>query len=335
MIQDKRFDADGNLRCFNQSQHNNFYGDVIFVNGTPFPVLEVERRAYRFRLLNASLSRVYRLALSLPNQIKSIGATIAVIGTDEGLMPKPVYLQTDRQQISMGVAERYDIVIDFSNYQNGDCIYLKNVGFSGVLDGDSRTQEIMKFQVVGKAQEVSTDLPPTLPSDYQEIPICAVTNQRTFRFTQGGGAWNINGKTWSPCRFDAAPLPNAVEIWEFVNPGSGWLHPVHPHLVRFRILDRNGTPPPAYQRGWKDVALVGEFQKLRVLMQFSPHQGTYMMHCHNLVHEDHFMMTQFKVGTGGNDPCSRPAIPIGNNLPEMTPPPYVEVPLPSQWPCSR
>jgi spore coat protein A, manganese oxidase len=334
MIQDKRFDTDGNLRCFNQTKHSNFYGDVIFVNGTPFPVLEVERRAYRFRLLNASLSRVYRLALSLPNQMQSIGGTIAVIGSDEGLLPKPVYVQTDREQISMGVAERYDIVIDFSNCQNQDCVYLKNVGFSGVLDSDSRTQEIMKFKVVGEKQQVSTDIPTILPSDYQEIPLCAVSNQRTFRFTQAGGAWNINGKTWSPCRFDADPLPNAVEIWEFVNPGSGWVHPVHPHLVRFRILDRNGTPPPAYQRGWKDVALVGEFQKLRVLMQFSPHQGNYMMHCHNLVHEDHFMMTQFKVGTGGNDPCSKPAIAIGNQLPEMTPPKHMEVPLPTEWPCS-
>ncbi len=328
IIQDRMFDAAGNLRCFNTNNHMNFYGDVILVNGAPFPVLEVERRPYRFRLLNASLSRTYQLALSQPNIEKSVGGMIAVIGTDEGFLPSPVYVNTNCQTIALGVAERYDIVIDFSKYENGESVYLRNIGFTGLLDTDDRTQTILKFKILTGDRQPQ-DLPSTLPSEFREIPVSQAKRTRTFRFNRSGALWTINGKTWDVNRLDANPGLNDVEIWEFINSGSGWVHPVHPHLVRFRILDRNGMPPPCYQRGWKDVVLVGEFQRVRVLAQFSPHAGRYMMHCHNLIHEDHAMMTQFEVGSGGASPLSKPALPIPPTLPEMQPPPWVEIPLPA------
>ena len=87
---------------------------------------------------------------------------------------------------------------------------------------------------------------------------------------------------------------------------GGWVHPVHVHLVDFQILDRNGQAPPAYQRGWKDVVLVGELETVRVAARFGPLEGKYMMHCHNIVHEDHDMMTQFQVGRGGCEPTCAP-----------------------------
>jgi FtsP/CotA-like multicopper oxidase with cupredoxin domain len=74
--------------------------------------------------------------------------------------------------------------------------------------------------------------------------------------------------------------------------------------VDFRILDRNGQPPFPYELGPKDVAYVGEGETVRVIMRFGPHAGRYMMHCHNLVHEDHDMMHQFEVGQGGPDPIA-------------------------------
>jgi spore coat protein A, manganese oxidase len=327
MIQDRSFDSAGNVRCFNANNHMNFYGDVILVNGAPFPVLEVERRPYRFRLLNASLSRSYQLALSQPNIERSVGGVIAVIGTDEGFLPSPVYVDGHCQMIALGVAERYDIVIDFSNYESGEVVYLKNIGFTGIVDSDDRVQTVMQFKILA-GDPVPQKLPTTLPSEFREIPVSQAIRTRTFRFNRSGNLWTINGKTWDVNRLDANPAVNDVEIWEFINPGGGWVHPVHPHLVRFRILDRNGVPPPCYQQGWKDVVLVGEFQRVRVLAQFSPHAGRYMMHCHNLIHEDHAMMTQFEVGTGGVSPLSKPALPIPATLPEMQPPPWVEVPLP-------
>jgi spore coat protein A, manganese oxidase len=115
-------------------------------------------------------------------------------------------------------------------------------------------------------------------------------------------------------------IPNLV-MSKLVNPGSGWVHPVHIHLVDLQLLDRNGLPPRPYERGWKDVFLVGEFEKVRVIAQFRSRdqrdiKGKFMMHCHNLVHEDHAMMTQFEIGQGGPDPVTTaPAQPLSQITP--------------------
>ncbi|MGB3633111.1 MAG: multicopper oxidase domain-containing protein, partial [Rubrobacteraceae bacterium] len=114
--------------------------------------------------------------------------------------------------------------------------------------------------------------------------------------------------------------------WELENRSGGWFHPVHIHLIDFKILDRNGQPPEPYELGPKDVAYVGENEKVRVLMKFGPHKGRYMVHCHNLVHEDHDMMHQFEVGTGGDDPItSDPAKPISQAGPLFNTAPTIAI----------
>ena len=60
----------------------------------------------------------------------------------------------------------------------------------------------------------------------------------------------------------------------------------------------------AQEQGAKDVVYVGENEKIRLVMQFHGHEGRYMIHCHNLVHEDHDMRHQFEVGKGGPEPIN-------------------------------
>lgn len=67
------------------------------------------------------------------------------------------------------------------------------------------------------------------------------------------------------------------------------------------MLSRNGRAPFAYELGPKDTVYVGESETVRLLMQFGPHRGKYMLHCHNLPHEDHDMMVQFSVGLAESD----------------------------------
>ena len=140
---------------------------------------------------------------------------------------------------------------------------------------------------------------------------------------------------------DANPGLDDVEIWEFENKSGGWFHPVHVHLVDFKILGRkegDGKPQkPAYpwERGPKDVVYVAEGEIVRMIMKFGPQKGKYMIHCHNLIHEDHDMMTQFQVGTNGPAWASDPAKPIseagplwgdGSGDPPPPPPPLTPSP---------
>jgi spore coat protein A, manganese oxidase len=83
-------------------------------------------------------------------------------------------------------------------------------------------------------------------------------------------------------------------MWELISMG-GWTHPVHVHLIDFQVLSRNGQSPFPYEMGWKDVLLLSDAEEVEVIARFAPHCGKYMLHCHNTVHEDHDMMTQFEV----------------------------------------
>jgi FtsP/CotA-like multicopper oxidase with cupredoxin domain len=156
------------------------------------------------------------------------------------------------------------------------------------------------------------------------------TGTRSYRFVRGID-WTINGKTWNRASVDGNPNQCATEVWTLSNAG-GWTHPVHIHLVDFQILERNGQEPFPYERGWKDVVLLKDFETVKVVARFGPHRGKYMIHCHNIVHEDHDMMTQFEVGKGGIDPLSDPAKPLSTAPPlgSKEPPNLLEDCLPCQ-----
>ncbi|MGA8993376.1 MAG: multicopper oxidase domain-containing protein [Nocardioidaceae bacterium] len=296
---DASFAADGSLLYDDHSESGN-YGNVITANGKAWPVMRVEPRKYRFRILNACVSRSYRLSLST-------GEPLTVIGTDAGLMPKPQQVKSLRQ----GMAERYEVVIDFSGYKAGQRVVLRNSSPDNNIDYE-HTNKVMAFDVVLPldTSKPDPDLPDELNPDCEVMKLTEKDAKRTrrFDFERKNGLWTINGKTWadvvnSDYEFVSAnPGLGDTEIWELRNTHGGWFHPVHIHLVDSRILSRNGRPPFAYEQGPKDVFYVGENETVRVIATFGPHAGKYMMHCHNLVHEDHDMMVQFQVGSGGPDP---------------------------------
>jgi FtsP/CotA-like multicopper oxidase with cupredoxin domain len=297
IIQDKTFATDGSL-IFDDRGQKSLYGDVILVNGVPWPRMEVANRKYRFRVLNASASRSYQLSLST-------GDDLNVISTDAGLLSAPVKTKI----LQIGIAERYGFIIDFSKYPIGTQVVLRNLGAANNVDRDDRTKNIMRFDVVRQESDDSS-IPSTL-RPVEPIPVSSAVRTREFRFQRSGGQWLINNQRWDKNRVDANPGLGDVEIWRFVNSGGSWFHPVHVHLVDLQLLDRNGRPPLPYERGWKDVFYVGEGETVRVIAKYGPHTGKYMMHCHNIVHEDHDMMTQFEVGQGGPDPITTaPAKPL-------------------------
>jgi spore coat protein A len=310
IISDAMFTSTGQL-LIDEHDGSGIYGDVILVNGQPWPVMPVKQRKYRFRILNGSVSRSYNLFLDN-------GDPFSVIATDGGLMPAPVSVTSLRQ----GMAERYEVVIDFAKYPVGRHIVLGNRSPDNNINY-ANTDKIMAFEVVGDAFD-STDntvpdaLNPSNPT--MALRVADAVKTRTFEFKRDGGEFTINGHSWaevvrSGFKFIIAnPRNGDTELWTLKNDSGGWFHPVHIHLVDFKVVDRNGRPPFAYENGPKDVVYVGEGDSVRVLIHFSG-RGKYMMHCHNTVHEDHDMMSQFQV-FDDSQPSVEPLSDAAVNMPE-------------------
>lgn len=295
-ISDAMFAVDGSLG-YDDNDHSGLWGDVILVNGKPWPVMKVQKRVYRFRILNASISRSLRPTLST-------GAPLVIVGTDGGLMP----LSRSVVNYRHAGAERYEVLIDFRNYQTGQRIELRNLSNKNNVDYDF-TNKIMAFDVVGDPVDTSDPTWNTIPgalvaSEPMSLTAALATRTRRFRVKRNDltNLWTIDDGSWQDVvasgftKVVANPTLGATEIWEFENGSGGWFHPMHIHLVDFQILSRNGRAPFPAEMGPKDVVYVGEGETVRLLMKFGPHQGRYMIHCHNLPHEDHDMMVQFSVG---------------------------------------
>jgi spore coat protein A len=261
-------------------------GDVILVNGAPWPYLEVSNTRYRLRILNASNARRYELALD--PEPRGEGASFVQVGSDGGLLGAPISHRT----IPIAQAERFDVVIDFSGYPVGTTLTLAN------RLGDDRTAEVMQFRVVRKEKEEST-VPGRLSdtSEFDALDESIAEVRRTFKFTPGGQrngmlTWTINGKPFDPARMDARPLLGSTEIWELT---AGPAHPVHLHLVHFKVLSRNNDEVLPTDAGWKDTVDLTAGERATVIARFDGFRGRYVFHCHNLEHEDMTMMANFEV----------------------------------------
>jgi spore coat protein A, manganese oxidase len=235
-------------------------------------------------ILNASNARRYGLALE-PEP--SEGAPFVQVGSDGGLLGAPIPHRT----ITIAPAERFDVLIDFSRYPLGTKVTLKN------RLGDGTTSRVMRFHVVRKEKEEST-VPKRLSdmSAFEALGESGPRLTRKFGFSQaapnGQVVWAINGKVFDPSRINARPKLGSTEIWEFATDAH---HPVHLHLVHFKVLSRNGRRPLPKDAGWKDTVDVLPGQVVRVISRFDGYRGKYVFHCHNLEHEDMMMMANFGV----------------------------------------
>ena len=319
MLADKAWDANGQL-FFDIFQLDGFIGDVMTVNLCYKPFFEVERRKYRFRILNASVSRFFKLCLS-------DNSPMIQIANDGNLLPQPVTLtQLDEQ----GIAERYDIVIDFSRYNVGDKVWMVNLcehqdgkkpsadrTLADALGGKSSDPcvgKILEFRITkNPAQPDQSQVPAQLiPNpDLSNIP---VVRERTFEFGRGAinpsdptdqDPWGVKTDLGTMLSADygrvaAAPTPGTREVWTLKNDGSGWDHPIHIHFEEGQILARNGSAAnvPAWERGRKDVYRLRPGGSVTLTMQFREFYGMFMEHCHNTVHEDHAMLVRWELDRG-------------------------------------
>jgi FtsP/CotA-like multicopper oxidase with cupredoxin domain len=267
IIRDVSLDSRGGFQFSNKS--SGFWGNTPLVNGTYKPYHDVHRGVYRFRLLNGCNARVLRLALSS-------GQAFTLIGNDGGLLDTAVSVT----ELVAAPGERFDVLVDFRGLASGATVVLRDV------DAGWDILEFRGTGVAGAGTLVSGSLS-TIP------PLGSPVRQRTFTFD---GMTRINGKVYDLNAVEFSVPFGDVERWKFITNGNG-PHPVHVHGVHFQVQSRTGGRGQTYEweRGWKDTVLVNDGETVEVLIRFTAHRGLYVMHCHQLAHEDAGMMANFTV----------------------------------------
>lgn len=290
LIQDKRFDSGGYL-YFNQFDPEGIVGDKFCVNGKIQPYFVVERRKYRFRLLDGSSLRFFDLYLVYQGQDQQFHQ----IGNDGNLLPAPVATN----HVRLGVAERADLIIDFSKYPLGSKLYIVNK--LEHLDGRGPTgrilnpgTSIMRIDVDREPGSPDMSVLPEVLRELAPIDLKKPRPERRWDFGRVNNMWTVNDKLFDETRPAAQIKRGVEEIWTLRGKGS-WSHPVHIHFEEMRILTRNGKAPPAHEAGRKDVFVLSPGEEVRILVCFRDFVGKYVMHCHNTIHEDHHMMVRFDV----------------------------------------
>jgi FtsP/CotA-like multicopper oxidase with cupredoxin domain len=281
-IQDRSFNADGSLFYpdsralfdgivdayipdgpFSPIWNPEFFGNTIMVNGNTWPFQTVEQRRYRLRFLNGCQSRFLILDF---NHIP--GVEVWQIGNEGGFLARPVNVTANHDnRLLMGLAERADVIVDFTNVPLGNHV-LRNVGpdepFGGGApdeDFDSAdpdtTGQIMQFRVV-PAAEVDDSTPPQflqLPA-ITPLPAEMLTRQLALIEKADDGFDEQGEEIEGP--FEALlgtladgvpterewmdpvtenPSVGATEVWEIYNTTAD-AHPMHIHEIAFAVVNR-------------------------------------------------------------------------------------------------
>ena len=274
VIQDRRFDASNQLVYLENNRMDRmigFLGDEIIINGASNTSMELKKGTYRFRILNGSNSRIYKIAWS-------DGADLTVIGNDGGLLSKP----SDKPYMMLSPGERIDVWRDFYSEDTNQQISLNSMAFNnattmGMMSGGQRERgmmggrgmmgadsnlsgryidngeplELYSFIVTDEQGEVNAL--PTAFEAIEQIDLVKAVNldsPRQFDFHFQRMEWLINGRTFEMTEvadWERVKL-NTTEVWEFTNSGSsggrmgGMMqmpHPVHIHGLQFQIIERD------------------------------------------------------------------------------------------------
>jgi FtsP/CotA-like multicopper oxidase with cupredoxin domain len=226
----------------------------------------------------------------------------------------------------MGLAERADVIVDFTNVPVGTEVTLLNLGpdepFGGfptpASDPDT-TGQVMQFRVVA-----ATSVDTTTPPQFLQLP--AITNlvggssrplallERPSAFFDGPAEallGTFNAVTGEPTEkmwhepITENPAVGATEVWELYNMTED-AHPIHIHEIHFQVVNRQalngdnlptGTPrsPEAWETGFKDTVIAYPGEVTRVRLRFEK-PGLFVWHCHIVEHEDNEMMRPYAIG---------------------------------------
>ncbi|MFJ7159151.1 multicopper oxidase family protein [Streptomyces sp. NPDC101118] len=253
------------------------------VNGVVWPYLDVAPRWYRFRIANAANSRMYRLMLLADG--KPVPGALKVIGTDQGLIDKPLAVDG---ALNLSPGERVDVLVDFSAFR-GQALKLVNT-LEGIAPGASNKlndllePDVMQFRVADQRPSGRFVLPETLSPTFKRLTHEDVPHDRAPRWVVvvGPGSTNVP-ELWEMEEVDPAGLTfpaagvvqvrdaegavvtlrrtamayddgnaftvahGSTEIWKYLNLAAS-PHPMHIHLSHFQVLSRENYDISGFDR---------------------------------------------------------------------------------------
>ncbi len=267
---------------FRHFPNHGFVGDIFTVNGKAFPVLEVKRRKYRLRFLDASISRIYdfKLMTGHPKAARDLGykgdelqgqyrlpdgkqcMKMVEIANEGGLLPKPIL----RDNFELWPAKRREVVVDFTKWMDGsptrtgDELYLVDV--MKMTTGRMWDSQDPRYMVPVMKIVIGDDPPEpdysVIPAKLREVPdlvpgaVAAIKDKGipTFELQRGSSnadpetEWLINGQQFDPAVPIISVKKDSGQIWRIRNGGGGWVHPMHLHMEEHRVVARNGKLAP-------------------------------------------------------------------------------------------
>jgi len=332
LLQDRR---GGDYAATAADRMHGFLGDSVWINGSACAYLDVATRIYRFRVLNASNARTYRLGWRTASG-KALPFTL--IGTDGGLLTAPGACA----EAFIATAERLDLLLDLSDAAIGDSVFLETrafdpmhmeasveapaadhaaMGHGGVAPDphaahaahagswpEGTARALLQLRVREKIAYAAK-----IPARLSSLPAIDASRavERPLRLGFAKGRWRINDRVFAMGETPIEVARNSVETWLIRNYFNSMPHAMHIHGFNFDVLERQTSPDQVAQLkvdergrlapdlGRKDTILVWPGESVRIALDFTcpfPGEQTYMFHCHNLEHEDGGMMLGVKVG---------------------------------------
>jgi suppressor of ftsI/bilirubin oxidase len=255
-------------------------GDTVLVNGTACPYLDVATRIYRFRVLNASNARNYRLGFRTAS-----GTPVAftLIGNDGGLLPAPRVCN----DAFVASAERLDVLLDLTGLDVGETVFLETRSFDPMHMESSAGAPAVDHAAMGhtapEADHPAMGHAPPAPaadphakhaahggafpegaqrallqlrvrektayrasvparlSSLSPIDVAQAT-ERPLRLGFAKGRWRINDRVFAMGETPIEVKRNSVEVWLIRNYFNSMPHAMHLHGFAFEVLERQTSP---------------------------------------------------------------------------------------------
>ncbi|HVR21183.1 MAG TPA: multicopper oxidase domain-containing protein, partial [Polyangiaceae bacterium] len=252
IIQDRTYRTDGSVfyPTVGRNPDVNPYweltvdGSTNLVNGKVWPNFNVKRHLYRIRILNSSTQRFYNFRFSN-------GMSFRVIGTDGGYIPQARSIN----EALVGVTERVDLLVDFSQVAPGTRIVLQNTAQHFPPIGnpvDPNTDgTVMQFTVDAGPSVPPKAIPATLnviqnlvPDRPERLLIQNVESDDQGRILQA----ELDGQLFHQLTTEL-PTVGATEDWNFINT-TPLDHNKHVHLIQFLVVERHTFDNARYLADW-------------------------------------------------------------------------------------